>query len=614
MDFPQTNFEQNRLQTFRELFPEVFSEQNLDLERLWEILEQDYIIKKEQYQLTWVGKKEARFEVQKPSEFTLHPQITQSVDFENAKNLFLVGDNLEVLKILQKSYFQKVKMIYIDPPYNTGNDSFVYKDTFQEDKKTYEKRIGVKDSENQLLLDSIWKKNTKESGRYHSNWLSMMYPRLALARPLLQEDGIIFISIDDNELYNLKLLLDEIFGEENFIGNFIWVNRTTPNDAKMRFATDHEYILVYAKNIHSCTFKGEEKDLSNYKNPDNDPKGAWIADNPSAASGNENYRFPIENPYTGEVYFPPKGRYWAFAPSRVKEWTLIGKMLFPKEKGKNFLLKKYLSDLKSDLKPISSVIQGIFTSKGTKELKNLFEDASPFKYPKPTQLLKLLISQITDNEDIILDFFAGSGTTAHAVLDLNMEQNTQRQFICVQMPEKYDSENDEMNKKYQTVSQVTQQRIQKVIERHKSQGIENKCLSFRVFELASPILKTWKTELENGEQLVHQLQQYLDNIRSEDFEKVIFEWMLKMGVSIQNKIEKKYLKDENYYILYHSENEAKSIFLLSHFSTDIENNILSLKPQWVVFDDVIFKGEDSKKINFLMKLRSENIMSKELRK
>jgi adenine-specific DNA-methyltransferase len=489
MDFPQTNIEQTRLQQFRELFPEVFSEQKLDFEQLKEILEQEYTVIKEQYQLTWTGKKEAQFEVQQPSEFTLHPQPSQSVDFENAKNLLLIGDNLEALKILQHSHSQKVKMIYIDPPYNTGSDGFVYKDNFQEDKKKYKKRIEAYNSENQSFSKNIWKKNTKESGRYHSNWLSMMYPRLALAQALLREDGVIFISIDDNELYNLRIVLGEIFGEENFIGNFIWMNRTTPNDAKMRFTTDHEYILVYAKNIEKCTFKGEEKDLSKYKNPDNDINGAWKADNPTAPSGSENYRFPIENPYTGEVYFPPKGRYWGFAPSRVKEWTFSGKLLFPKEKGKNFLLKKYLSELKSELKPLSSVIQGILTSQGTKELKVLFKDASPFKYPKPTQLLKLLISQITENEDIILDFFAGSGTTAHAVIDLNIEQNTQRQFICVQIPEKYDSENKEMNKKYQTISQVTQERIQKVIEYYKMQGIEHNCLSFRTFELCLSTLK-----------------------------------------------------------------------------------------------------------------------------
>ncbi|GAB4340790.1 MAG: site-specific DNA-methyltransferase [Flammeovirgaceae bacterium] len=607
MDFPKKDFEQERLQKLRELFPEVFSEQKLDLERLWEIVSQDYLIEREHYELTWVGKKEARFQVRQPSQLILQPQKSQSIDFENAKNLLLIGDNLEVLKILQKSYVQKVKMIYIDPPYNTGSYNFVYQDNFQKNKSIYERKKDTKNIENELNIENFWQRNSQESGRFHSNWLSMMYPRIALARPLLSEDGVIFISIDDHELYNLRLLLDEIFGEENFVGNFVWVNRTTPNDPKLRFATDHEYILVYAKNINFCNFQGAKKDLSKYKNPDNDPNGAWFNDNPTAPSGSASYLYPIENPFTGEVYFPPKGRYWAFAPNRVKEWTLSGKLLFPKEKGKNFLLKKYLSELKSELKPISSVIQGILTSRGTKELKSLFDDASPFKYPKPTPLLKLLISQVTDNEDIILDFFAGSASIAHAVIDLNIEQNTHRQFICVQIPEKYESENKELNKKYQTVAQVTQQRIQKVIEKHRLLGNNHKCLSFRMFELTKPILAYLKKEVvenyshQNIAQIIHQ-----------NIENVIFEWLLEMGLSIDEKMEKVQIAKDFVYIIYLSENKSKIAFLLTNFTEKTEKFILKLKPYCIVYEDFIFKNNDSIKSDFFSKLNAKGILYKKL--
>jgi adenine-specific DNA-methyltransferase len=329
-------------------------------------------------------------------------------------------------------------MIYIDPPYNTGNTSFVYADNFRQ-------------------------KSTpgKANGANHAAWLSMMYTRLILARQLLHDDGILFISIDDHEVAHLRLVLDELFGEANFVGQAIWVNRTTPNDAAANFATDHEYIIIYAKNKATCRFRGIAKDLSNYRNKDNDPRGPWIADNPSAASGNESYRFPIINPHTGRQYLPPKGRYWAFAPARVPEWTASGKIVFPKEGTKNFLLKKYQSELRSDLKPMSSVITGFLTGSGTKELKALFDGESPFRFPKPVALIRHLIEQATGAEDTILDFFAGSGTTAHAVLEGNAATNARRRFICIQLPEPNSGKDPALREKYPLVSDVTKARIRK---------------------------------------------------------------------------------------------------------------------------------------------------------
>jgi adenine-specific DNA-methyltransferase len=394
----------------------------------------------EKYELHWIGKQnaiEAAKLLTSPYNLVFNPE--NSIEPDENNHIFIEGDNIEALRTLQTTHTNTIKMIYIDPPYNGGDDSIAYNDRF---------------------------KTTDQ----HSAWLNMMYPRLALAKNLLKEDGAMFISIDGNEVFNLKLICDEIFGATNYAGEFIWINRTTPNDARINFATNHEFILIYTKNIEKCRFKGDLKDFSKYKNPDNDPQGDWIADNPSAASGNEAYRFPIINPHTGDTYLPPKGRFWAFAPARVAQWSESGKLVFPKEKGKNFLLKKYRAELKSELKPISSIIEGILTAKGTKEVKALFAEGSPFKYPKPTELLTFLIEQFTENDDIIMDFFAGSGTTAHAVLAINAAHSSQRQFICVQLDEACQKNSHAFALGYAKISDITVKRIQLVIKE-----IEKEC-------------------------------------------------------------------------------------------------------------------------------------------
>lgn len=311
------------------------------------------------------------------------------------------GDNYHSLSSLAITHAQQVDVIYIDPPYNTGNPHLTYNDH----------------------------RKGKSAANRHSKWLNFMYHRLRLAQELLAEDGVLFISIDDREMAHLKLLCDGLFGSDNFIGNFVWINRTTPNDAANKFATDHEYILIYAKNPKRFQLKGIPKDFTKYVNRDDDPRGPWMADNPSAASGTAKDRFPIKNPHTGEVYYPPDGRYWAFAKRRVKEWEQLGKLVFPTETGKRFILKKYLSELKSEYKPASSIVQNALTSHGTKELKQLFGAGSPIKYPKPTVLLKYLLGLIDKREGIFLDFFAGSGTTGQAVLELNQEDGGTRQCI-----------------------------------------------------------------------------------------------------------------------------------------------------------------------------------------
>ena len=321
------------------------------------------------------------------------PSLDIEGNDDSLVHYIIEGDNYHTLSALTITHARRVDVIYIDPPYNTGNPHLTYHDN----------------------------RKDKSSASRHSKWLNFMYHRLRLAQELLTDDGVLLISIDDREMAHLKLLCDGLFGSDNFIGNFVWVNRTTPNDAANRFATDHEYILIYAKDRQHFQLKGVPKDLSKYINRDNDPNGPWMPDNPSAASGTEKDRFPIKNPHTGEVYYPPDGRYWAFAKRRVKEWAKSGKLVFPKEKGKRFVLKKYLSELKSEHKPASSIINNVLTSHGTKELKQLFGSGSPIKYPKPTVLLKYILGLIDTPEGVFLDFFAGSGTTGQAILELNQE-------------------------------------------------------------------------------------------------------------------------------------------------------------------------------------------------
>jgi adenine-specific DNA-methyltransferase len=406
------------------------------------------------YELRWAGKDNAIAAAKLlESTYTLQFDAENSSLLYESHHIFIEGDNIEALRILQNTHRNTIKMIYIDPPYNGGDNTIAYHDQFK----------------------------TADHRDRHSAWLNMMYPRIALAKNLLKEGGAIFISIDGNEVFNLKLICDEIFGEANYAGEFIWINRTTPNDARINFATNHEFILIYAKNIEKCHFKGDLKDFSKYKNPDNDPNGDWIADNPSAASGNEAYRFPIINPFTGVSYLPPKGRFWAFAPARVAQWTESGKLVFPKEKGKNFILKKYRAELKSELKPISSIIEGILTAKGTKEVKALFEEGSPFKYPKPTELIAFLIEQFTEKEDIVMDFFAGSGTTAHAVLATNAAHNTQRQFICVQLDEICQRNSAAFALEYAKISDITVKRIKLVIKKIEKEYGKN--MGFKAYKL-----------------------------------------------------------------------------------------------------------------------------------
>ncbi|WP_243875803.1 site-specific DNA-methyltransferase [Helicobacter pylori] len=409
---------EKNVEVFNRYFPGCLSIENdnqltLDTKKLKALLGDFSEIKEEGYGLDFVGKKIALNQA-----FKKNHKILKPLNESTSKHILIKGDNLDALKILKQSYSEKIKMIYIDPPYNTKNENFIYGDDFSQSNEEVLKTLDYSKEK----LDYI--KNLFGL-RSHSGWLSFMYPRLLLAKDLLKQDGVIFISIDDNEAAQLKLLCDEIFGEGNFVADFIRKTKSTTNDAKTGVNYQHEFLLCYAKNKEFVNLLGGEKNLENYKNPDNDPNGAWINDNPSAKSGNmKTGYFGVTNPYTNKVDYPPVGMFWRFSQNTIQKHIDEGRICFKKEHKDNergFIYKRYLKDLKTTKKTFDSLIFSdncYMNQAATKELLSL-ELAEYFSYPKGVDFMAKIVEHATEKGDIILDFFAGSGTTAHAVLESN---------------------------------------------------------------------------------------------------------------------------------------------------------------------------------------------------
>ncbi|WP_238410144.1 site-specific DNA-methyltransferase [Helicobacter pylori] len=417
MDQEKSVNEKN-VEVFNRYFPGCLSIENddqltLDVGRLKALLGDFSEIKEEGYGLDFVGKKIALNQA-----FKKNHKILKPLNESNSKHILIKGDNLDALKILKQSYSEKIKMIYIDPPYNTKNDNFIYGDDFSQSNEEVLKQLDYSKEKLDYIKNLFGLKS-------HSGWLSFMYPRLLLAKDLLKQDGVIFISIDDNECAQLKLLCDEIFGEGNFVADFIRKTKSTTNDAKTGVNYQHEFLLCYAKNKANVNLLGGEKDLSGYKNPDNDPNGAWINDNPSAKSGNiKTGYFGVTNPYTNKVDYPPVGMFWRFSQNTLQKHIDEGRICFKKKHKENergFIYKRYLKDLKTTQKTFDSLIFSdncYMNQVATKELLSL-ELAEYFSYPKGVDFMAKIVEHATEKGDIILDFFAGSGTTAHAVLESN---------------------------------------------------------------------------------------------------------------------------------------------------------------------------------------------------
>ncbi|WP_187906265.1 site-specific DNA-methyltransferase [Helicobacter pylori] len=455
------------------------------------------------YELTWTGKGLANALYSEPCQKQLKLQESftpQNLASKHSNNAIIIGDNLDALKLLKSAYSEKIKMIYIDPPYNTGNDDFIYPDNFRQDYQKILREVGLMETDEngeEIESESLkFFKNTQGSGT-HSGWLSFMLPRLKLARDLLKEDGVIFISIDDNECANLKILCDEIFGEDNFVGDFIRKTKSTTNDAKIGLNYQHEFLLCYAKNKEFVNLLGGEKNLENYKNPDNDPNGAWINGDPSAKSGNiRTGWFAVKNPYTNKVDYPPVGMFWRFSQNTIQKHIDEGRICFKKEHKDNergFIYKRYLKDLKTTQKTFDSLIFSdncYMNQAATKELLSLGM-GEYFPYPKGVDFMAKIVEHATEKGDIILDFFAGSGTTAHAVMELNAEDKGNREFILVQIDEEikedksaYDFCKNVSKSTKPVISDITIERVkraaQKIIESSKDSGLD---LGFKVYTL-----------------------------------------------------------------------------------------------------------------------------------
>jgi adenine-specific DNA-methyltransferase len=628
-----------------QLFPEIHTEGGkIDFERLRLALGEAVDVGKERYGLTWPGKADCFKTIQAPSLGTLLPAPEESVNFDTTENLIIEGDNLEVLKLLQKSYLGKVKMIYIDPPYNTGND-FIYPDNYSESLQTYLEYTGQVDDQGHKFST-----NTDTDGRFHSKWLNMMYPRLYLARNLLRDDGVIFISIDDNEARNLRMLCDEIFGEENFVAQVVW-QKSKKGDAKL-IAKMHEYVLVYVRDINATVARGiwrkkkvgVDEVLEKYQSfvrtigknhdliseamrkwyaslPKTDPRrahahyrnsddrGLYFADNFAGPDdGRESRpRYDIFHPVTKKPCKKPSTG-WRWDEARTKQALSMEPPLihFGPDETTIPCRKSYLSEI--DTEPFGSVFYRDGRA-GTLELEKLV-DSGLVEFPKDVPTLQEFITLVTDTDSIILDFFAGSGTTAHAVLDLNQQDGGNRKFILVQLPEPTD------RKDFPTIADITKERVRRVIQKLNDEdagklpmdGVGEQDRGFRVFKLAESNFQTWDADApKDAASLAQQLTLHVDHIRTgRRNDDILYELLLKSGFPLTTRVETLSLAGKRVYSV---ADGALLICLERGLTLELMRALAAQNPQRVVCLDEGFAGNDQLKVNAVQIFKGAGVES-----
>ncbi len=603
MDLTEHNLEQ-----LKQLFPNVFSEGKIDFDALKSELGEFAETESERYQFNWNGKEQAKRIATTPTLGTLRPVPEESVNWDSTENLYVEGDNLEVLKLLQKSYFGKVKMIYIDPPYNTGKD-FVYKDNFKDNLANYQRLTGQKSEEGNPLFT-----NSDSSGRYHSNWLNMMYPRLKLARNLLRDDGVIFISIDDNEVHNLRKICDEIFGETNFVAELLWKRRVSSAMADNNVSSDHEYVLCFQKGLLKG-FSGIKKDFKNYSNPDNDPRGDWISDNLTVgmnASMRPNQAYDLVDPKTKISYSFNPNRVWAYIPDSMNKLIEEGRIIFPKDSSKRPMLKRFKDELKSSYNPFSSLM---FDKVGLNtEATRLIQDmmgGAIFEYSKPLSLIKALGSQILFENDVFLDFFSGSSTSAHAVIQLNAEDNGSRKFILVQIPEPTPEKSEARKAGYETITEIGKERIRRAAKKIQEEHPDTQAdLGFKVFKLDTSNIKKWQPNLDNLEtDLLSAVDNILPDRTSQD---LLFEVLIKYGLPLTLPVEQINIQNNGKsYQAWNVANNALIACFDENLTLEIVQGIADLSiPEnpvlRVVFRDTSFQ-DDITKTNAIQRLKQAGI-------
>lgn len=566
LNMQTTNIVDENIKRIGEIFPNCLTERlndegkpevAIDFDQLRQELSKDIVDgAEERYQFTWPDKRNAIRLANAPTTDTLRPVredettptgadstgkpycSSGSVDFDNTQNLYIEGDNLQVLKLLRENYLGKVKMIYIDPPYNTGND-FVYNDDFSQTTGEYMHNSGQEDEEGNRLVA-----NTESNGRFHTDWLNMIYPRLKVAKDLLSEDGVIFISMDENEIDNLEKVGNEIFGEHNLVGKVIWERAFAPkNDAKY-LSDSHDYIIAYARNINSFSIgllPRTDEANARYKNPDNDPRGPWTPDNMTVKTYSASYDYEITTP-NGSIMSPPNGRCWFTSKERMQKLIEEGRVWFGNDGGNMPRLKRYLADVQQGMTPITiwKYTEVGHNQEGRQEVKQLFDGKGYFDGPKPLRLLNRIITIAnTYRDSIILDFFSGSATTAHAVMQLNAEDGGKRKFIMVQLPEATDEKSEAYKAGYKNICEIGKERIRRAGKKIKEDSpltTQDLDTGFRVLKLdSSNMLDVYYTPSEFNEQKLFE-----DNIKSDRTEEdLLFQTMIELGIELSAKIEKK---------------------------------------------------------------------------
>lgn len=550
----------------------------------------------ERYQFTWPGKREAMRIANTPTNMTLRPDRESSVDFDNTGNLYIEGDNLEVLKILREDYLGKVKMIYIDPPYNTGND-FVYEDDFSQTSGEFRGKSGMFDEDGNMILQN-YEVNSESNGRFHTDWLNMIYPRLKVARDLLTEDGVIFISIDDNEVENLRKVCDEVFGERNFIAQLIWERAFSPkNDARF-VSNSHDYVLMFTRNIDSFVIGRLDRTAeanARYSNPDNDPRGVWMSSDISVKTYNAACDYPITTP-SGKIIEPPAGRCWSLSKKAFFERLQDNRIWFGPNGDNTPRIKRFLSELKFDGMAPTSILfykDVGHSQEGAQEVVSLFGDKGVFDGPKPVRLLQRLITLANLKDDsIVLDFFSGSATTAHALMNTNLEKGTDRKFILVQLPEKVSDKKKDQG--YGTICEIGKERIRragkKILEELATKKAENGLfdkeseptrldVGFRVLKLdTSNMQDVYYTPEDSSAATL-----FDDNVKPDRTpEDLLFQVMLEYNLPLSAKIERKTIAGKEVF-------SVNDDYLIACFDENVNETVITevakRKPLYFIMRD-----------------------------
>ena len=599
---------QNNIGKLRELFPVCVTQAHddesgrlryaVDFDQLRQELS-DYIVDgpQERYRLDWPGKRAALATANAPIAKTLRPRESESLNFSSTKNVIVEGDNLDALKLLQEAYLGAIKLIYIDPPYNTGND-FLYQDDFSSDVDDYLKRSNQRDSEGNRLVA-----NTQANGRFHSDWLSMLYPRLKIARTLLHDLGVIFISIDARELAGLRLMCDEIFGASNFIDQLVWQKKVSPSNDSRFFSNDHDLIVVYAKNKVAGVIQRQdrsEKHNQYYRNPDSDPRGPW---NSTAATCNKNHLerpnlyYPITNPHNGKEIWPKKTAVWAFSKEKMSELLEDGRLYWgSKGTSRSPRVKRFLTEAKKVVpRNVLNYQQFGNTQSATSEFRKLFPEFG-FDYPKPTKLIQGLINFVANEDDgpfIILDFFAGSGTTGHASLIQNAADGLPRQFILVQLPEPLAEETEAHSLGFATIADITKERIRRggsAILEGKVHPDWDRDVGFRVLKVDTSNMKDvyYRPDEVNQSDLLDAV----DNVKvSRTAKDLLFQVLTDWGIELTLPIRHEIVHDKNIYFV--DGNALVACF--DHGITEkLVKKLAKHQPHRVVFRDNGFVSDATK--------------------